>query len=47
MPAILKETRDVYFIDNDETVVLTRDDVKIYDDIKNPVEHQKNILNGI
>lgn len=40
VPAILKETRDVYFIDNDETVVLTRDDVKIYDDIKNPVEHQ-------
>ncbi len=40
VPAILKETRDVYFIDNDETVLLTRDDVKIFDDDRNPVTHE-------
>ncbi|MBR6444787.1 MAG: glutamine--fructose-6-phosphate transaminase (isomerizing) [Firmicutes bacterium] len=40
VPAILKQTRDVYFINNDETVLLTKDEVKIFDDDGNPVTHQ-------
>ena len=40
VPAILKETRDVYFINNDETVLLTKDDVKIFNDAGEPVTHE-------
>lgn len=37
VPALLKYTRDVYFIENNETVVLTKDSVDIYDDNGNIV----------
>ncbi|MHB1483210.1 MAG: glutamine--fructose-6-phosphate transaminase (isomerizing) [Saccharofermentanales bacterium] len=30
VPAILKYTRDIYYLENSEIVVLTRDDVKVY-----------------
>lgn len=30
VPAVLKYTRDVYFIDNDEIAVLTKEDIKFY-----------------
>ena len=30
IPAILKHTKNVYFLENNEIVVLTKDDVKIY-----------------
>lgn len=40
VPAILKKTRDVYFINNDETVILTKDSVKIFDENKKPVKHE-------
>ncbi len=32
IPAILKHTRDIYLLDNDEIAVLTRDNIKIYDE---------------
>ena len=32
IPAMLKYVRQVYFIENNETVVLTKDDIKIYDE---------------
>lgn len=37
VPAILKYTRDVYYLENSEIVVLTRDDVKVYNIDKEPV----------
>lgn len=43
IPAILSHTRDVYFLENDEIVVLSADDVKVYntdgDEIKKYVFH--------
>ncbi|MDD4200373.1 MAG: glutamine--fructose-6-phosphate transaminase (isomerizing) [Eubacteriales bacterium] len=38
VPALLKYTRDVYFIENNETVVLTKDIVVIYDENGNEVK---------
>ena len=38
IPALLNYTRDVYLIENDEYVVLTKDEVKIYDKDRNPVQ---------
>lgn len=38
IPAILKYTRDVYLIENDETVVLTKDDVVIYNNFGQVVD---------
>ncbi len=38
VPALLKYTRDVYFIENNETVVLTKDSVVIFDEKGNEVE---------
>lgn len=38
VPALLKYTRDVYFIENNETVVLTKDSVVIYDENGNEVQ---------
>lgn len=32
IPALLKYVREVYFIENNETVVLTKDDIKIYNE---------------
>ncbi len=37
MPAILNYTKDVYLIDDNEVVVLTKDGVKIFDEDKNEV----------
>ncbi|MGB3368563.1 MAG: glutamine--fructose-6-phosphate transaminase (isomerizing) [Acidaminobacteraceae bacterium] len=40
IPAILKYTRDIYLIENDETVVLTKDDVVIYNSFGKVVERE-------
>lgn len=40
IPAILKYTRDIYLIENDETVVLTKDDVVIYNNFGQIVERE-------
>lgn len=37
VPAILKYTRNYYLLDHDEIAVLTKDEVKIYDEHKEPV----------
>ncbi len=38
IPAILKYTKEVYLIENDETVVLTQDSIAIYDSLMQKVE---------
>lgn len=38
IPALLKYTRDVYLIENDEFVVLTKEGVKIFDAFRQPVK---------
>ena len=40
IPAILKHTRDIILIENDEFLEITKDDVKIYDKFKNPIERK-------
>lgn len=40
IPALLKYTRDVYFLENGEIVHLTKDNIKIYDENKNEVERE-------
>ena len=40
IPAILKHTRDTYLIDNDETVVVTKDDITIFDKNGNLVKKE-------
>lgn len=40
IPAILKYTRDINLIENDEFVVLTKDSVKIYDQLLQPVQRE-------
>lgn len=40
IPALLKYTKEVYFIDNDEFVVLTNDNIQIYDAFRQPVERE-------
>jgi len=40
IPALLKYTRDVHLIENDEFVVLTRDGVTIYDELKQKVDRE-------
>lgn len=40
IPAILKHTRTIYLLDNDEVAVLTKDDVKVYDELGKEVEKQ-------
>lgn len=32
IPALLKYTRDIYLVENDEIVLITKDDIKIYDE---------------
>lgn len=39
IPALLKYTKDMYLIENDEVVVLTKDNVTIYDGIGQEVKH--------
>ena len=38
IPALLKYTRDVYFMDDRETAVLTRDAIKFYNSFGQPIE---------
>ena len=40
IPALLKYLNDIYLIENDEMIVLTADDIKIYDKDRNPVERE-------
>ncbi|MDO5491432.1 MAG: glutamine--fructose-6-phosphate transaminase (isomerizing) [Bacillota bacterium] len=40
IPALLKYVREVYFIENNETVVLTRDDITIYNEKGNRVNRE-------
>ena len=43
--AILPYTRNVYFINDMEFVIVTKDDVKIYDAKKTPLEHEVHTIN--
>jgi glucosamine--fructose-6-phosphate aminotransferase (isomerizing) len=38
IPALLKHTRDIYLIENDEFVLLTKDSVTIYDELRQEVK---------
>ncbi len=38
IPALLKHTKDVYLIENDEFVLLTKDKVTIYDELRQEVQ---------
>ncbi len=40
IPAILKHVRKIYLIENNETVVLTKNDVKIYNSERKEVKHE-------
>ncbi len=40
VPAILRHTRKVYFVENDEIVVLTKDDVDIFDEQGEVITHE-------
>ncbi len=45
IPAVLKYVRDVYLIENNETVVLTKDDIVIYDEDGNKVDREVYVVN--
>ncbi len=40
IPALLKHTKDVYLIENDEVVLLTKDEVKIYNEFRQEVDRE-------
>ena len=40
IPAIMERSRQVYFIENDETIVVTADKIEIFDENNKPVEHE-------
>ena len=40
IPALLKYVREVYLIENNETVVLTKDDITIYDEVGKKVKRE-------
>lgn len=40
IPALLKYTKEVYFIENDEFVLLTKDNIQIFDAFRQPVERE-------
>ncbi len=40
IPAVLKYVKNVYLIENNETVVLTKDEIVIYDDMGNKVDRE-------
>ncbi len=44
IPAVLKYVRDVYLIENNETVVLTKDDIVIYDENGNEVDREVYVV---
>ncbi|EFM39448.1 glutamine-fructose-6-phosphate transaminase (isomerizing) [[Eubacterium] yurii subsp. margaretiae ATCC 43715] len=41
IPAILEYTRQIYYVDNDETAVITKDDIIFYDKDKNVINKDK------
>jgi glucosamine--fructose-6-phosphate aminotransferase (isomerizing) len=41
IPALLKYTRDIYLIENDETVIISKEDIKIFDDDMTRVKREK------
>lgn len=41
IPAILEYTRQIYYVDNDETAVITNDDIVFYDKDKNIINKEK------
>jgi len=45
IPAVLKYVRDVYLIENNETVVLTKDNIVIYDENGNKVDREVYVVN--
>ena len=45
IPAVLKYVRDVYLIENNETVVLTKDEIVIYDENGNKVDREVYVVN--
>lgn len=45
IPALLKYTKDVYFLENGEIVYLTKDNVKIYDENRNEIKREKFNVN--
>ena len=45
IPAILKHTKNVYFLENDEIVMLSKDDVKIFNTDKEEVEKEVFTVN--
>ncbi len=45
IPAVLKYVRDVYLIENNETVVLTKDRIVIYDENGNKVDREVYVVN--
>ncbi len=40
VPAILKHTRDVMYLENNEYALITKDEVKIFDSLKQPVKRE-------
>ena len=44
IPAVLKYVRDVYLIENNETVVVTKDDIVIYDEDGNKVDRDVYVV---
>lgn len=40
IPAVIKYTRDIYLLENDETVILTKDNVEIFDKELKPVKRE-------
>ena len=44
IPAVLKYVRDVFLIENNETVVLTKDDIVIYDENGNKVDRDVYVV---
>ena len=44
IPAVLKYVRDVYLIENNETVVLTKDNIVIYDEDGNEVDREVYVV---
>ncbi|WXR60279.1 glutamine--fructose-6-phosphate transaminase (isomerizing) [Peptostreptococcaceae bacterium AGR-M142] len=41
VPALLKYTKDVYFLDDNEVAVLTKDDIKVYNSSRKEVKKEK------
>lgn len=44
IPAILEYTKEVYYVDNNETVVITKDDITFYDNKQNKISKEKTII---